>query len=56
MEKPIELDNPLSPGDESPRGYEGTGAALCDECGGTGIKNHKECPKCHGTGQTVPLG
>jgi hypothetical protein len=56
MEKPLELDNPMTPGDESPRGIEGTGAGLCPDCGGTGRKQGQECKTCHGSGQIVPLG
>ena len=28
-------------------------AALCDNCGGTGEKNHKPCPVCGGSGQVT---
>lgn len=45
---------PLKPGDEAVAGTPGTGEDLCEECGGTGIRQDgAKCPNCEGSGRVT---
>ena len=43
----------LDTGGEAAPGTPGTGAAVCQRCGGSGRFNDATCPTCGGTGQVV---
>ena len=46
-------DEPISPGDMAPEGISGTGENICQQCGGTGEFEGRECPTCNGTGKVI---
>jgi hypothetical protein len=49
----VMTDETMNPGDEAPRGTEGTGEAPCPKCGGSGGIDDQKCPDCAGTGKII---
>jgi DnaJ-class molecular chaperone len=43
----------MAPGDEAPPGTPGTGEDVCQDCGGSGRVDGRECDTCLGRGRVI---